>query len=1371
MHGCLVLAAWCSAFFVFLRRAVWQLWLSGLLLSACSLHDERVETELRGASLGQPEANEVSSSSLTLIAAPKPVSQYELAGCLGYAVTNTLLGSKLVTMDLRNESSTALGTAYLTYNLTGLAADPRTRKLYAVDATSLYQVDPETAQVSRIGLVNLLLGPLKGLEFGHDGQLYSFAALGGLTRIDTATGKGTKVFNSLLPSLLAMDAFAFSADGSRIYVALLDRLYTINPASGEATLLPGRLPVRVSAMHAREDGRLILVPKQAVSFGYELVLFDPASSVWKTVTTYPVIPKDQLACGGFNAFTWPRACGSITSGGRAPLIKNVALSQTSVCVGDTVSVTVTALHPERAGEPAQVTVNALPGHQHKVQLTTAGDNPIDVNAQTADGYVDSRTVRVEAHSCSQALRPPTLRITNNVFVQDGADLTILNTQDYSASASYAWAFGDGQTLNGSAPHAQHSYALSLNADKRFQVFEVSVTVTDGGRTASTTKTLALWNSYVIDRDDHRTLRPPMFAAREFEEESGSLTVDYGLVNLESHPLQITRKYLEYLPCNEADGAQITPMQGVSITVPSQSFYAGTERMALASLPPNACKVGLHLRGVDGDKVIQVDSYLRVPSRTGWRRVTSPAMLTLTKRIRDNLWVPEDQNIRGVDLRRLVLEGRIGKAELDAAYADMGALPQVAGDTCRPGAVHPTNPNMTCQRTEQMETTRQWEIVNARKGDLLLVAGCGIVAAAIRQVQPQQFYTHEGIMTKNRVELAEVTVFEDRFAEEEYLDGLVGARGTKREVLKFGEPGALKASVHRAFNGIQASDGDGHDYILNDYAIEPRQCAGDVASIRAKVVKPPIETDGLVRSKLIAAADKALELIDERPHYRLFAFSEGSLPWLESYKHEGRPAAISSVFLWWALKRAEWDNGIDIPLEGCSLDRSGSLPRWKCSPGDIEPGEFRRTGAEVDSQSWDGVYLYRGDERRQGLEAIRTYVKRGTYEEYGWLAKFSGADAAFSSRVVNCFGYDLCAESEPCSECESPSCCTPQELQQNPANTPPPRCIEACNQYDDLIFRGATEGRTSSPDDFLKWDKPAGSLLALENENGVYGSSEYLDIDDIEMRDVYEWKLSDGFGAVSGHVIFEEGACESDGDCAMGSCVSGMCQWPADAVQVEVIGGDNDTAVTDAAGFFEFSAARAGIYELNAYVQRDFGDGIHPYAGTRPIFVPNQGSAADQDIVLRRQADPKERELTLSGSIELIDCDCATRNETKTHNFSVSCRVTPSVPVASLDKKRSELCNDETGVELDGECVLNTSDNSVRVSLWAGLYEGRTYSCGGDELEASTSMTFDVPADATTPFDVGRLLHKDWCVYAVIPVRCDDKAFFSKMKLVNRIAPF
>ncbi|MFM2419032.1 MAG: hypothetical protein RL385_3755 [Pseudomonadota bacterium] len=76
---------------------------------------------------------------------------------------------------------------------------------------------------------------------------------------------------------------------------------------------------------------------------------------------------------------------------------------------------------------------------------------------------------------------------------------------------------------------------------------------------------------------------------------------------------------------------------------------------------------------------------------------------------------------------------------------------------------------------------------------------------------------------------------------------------------------------------------------------------------------------------------------------------------------------------------------------------------------------------------------------------------------------------------------------------------------------------------------------------------------------------------------------------------------------------------------------------------------------------------------------------------------------------------------------------------------------------------------MRVTLNAYFYEGREQSCGGNELEANhQDLVLDVPAGSSTIPSSSRLEHDEWCYYRLWAQRCDDKAFFSDMRIVNEV---
>jgi hypothetical protein len=304
--------------------------------------------------------------------------------------------------------------------------------------------------------------------------------------------------------------------------------------------------------------------------------------------------------------------------------------------------------------------------------------------------------------------------------------------------------------------------------------------------------------------------------------------------------------------------------------------------------------------------------------------------------------------------------------------------------------------------------------------------------------------------------------------------------------------------------------------------------------------------------------------------------------------------------------------------------------------------------------------------------------------------------------------------------------------------------------------------------------PAGSLNAEPTENGVYGSTELLDLDDVRYRNLFTWQPAQGQASVSGHVFFTEHlACAPTGEFSCppgGLCINDICLFPATDVQVQIIGGDNNTVLTDDEGVYSFPSVRGGTYDVNAYSQRDFVGELFPYGATlEQVVVPDHGSLTDLDLILTRQAQTRDRLVTLKGEVHLEDCDCLSKDEARTYTVELSCRVDDINPNDKLEQK---YCADEVGLEIHGDCALQ-DDNSVHVLLSGALYESVSGSCGATDKEDGFStdpdMPIVVPPDGmkSTPFSHSRLINKTRCAFH----QCDDKAFFRDMSFYNRIAAF
>src|SRR5690606_38476080 len=177
-----------------------------------------------------------------------------------------------------------------------------------------------------------------------------------------------------------------------------------------------------------------------------------------------------------------------------------------------------------------------------------------------------------------------------------------------------------------------------------------------------------------------------------------------------------------------------------------------------------------------------------------------------------------------------------------------------GDECDPSNL-PDNvsPGLTCQPTDDEFLREEPFVANAEKGDLLLVANCGMIGGLLRAIDPPQFYSHEAIMTKNFYELRHSTSAEDRYKDWPNDPGIftgdAPTDGIMEHAMRFGwmgsgyPPGApdgfdMLQTVDQAFNGVELRDPDNN---LNTYRIDTlstaiARCKGDPKVSPMLVVK-------------------------------------------------------------------------------------------------------------------------------------------------------------------------------------------------------------------------------------------------------------------------------------------------------------------------------------------------------------------------------------------------------------------------------------------------------------------------------------------------------------------------------------------------------
>jgi hypothetical protein len=395
----------------------------------------------------------------------------------------------------------------------------------------------------------------------------------------------------------------------------------------------------------------------------------------------------------------------------------------------------------------------------------------------------------------------------------------------------------------------------------------------------------------------------------------------------------------------------------------------------------------------------------------------------------------------------------------------GDPPPRAGLLCRPAFIE-----------QNGVPAEEWEfdsaqILNARKGDALLSAGCGPIGNLLRRVDPPQDYSHSGIMSKDRYEVRHSTSADDRYAD--YGVGSEpGSDGIRLDVLKFGWPGTITQDILKAYEGDFIADPEsGKAYLLESFNRKAEKCDDDTDLAPATVLKPPPDTEvdaaTSPRPMLNAAADAALAT---QGHYRFFGYSQpaqaitspapGSAGWAT-----GTVGTVCSALIWKAMGDA------GFTLEG----------------GVLEPHDDDRE-AEIDADTPDGLYLYRPEERLAAGEWLYQYTYDSVNEDAGTFGTLlTDAPDDVASQLLNCFAHDWCGPENP------PAVCGDDE-----ENAKDSSCWQ----------EHPGKGHAVAPDDLMSWDAPPAGPYG-HREDLVYQAGRYVR--------VYRWGPADGAGTLFGTV--------------------------------------------------------------------------------------------------------------------------------------------------------------------------------------------------------------------------------------------------------------
>lgn len=438
------------------------------------------------------------------------------------------------------------------------------------------------------------------------------------------------------------------------------------------------------------------------------------------------------------------------------------LSSKRVCVNEPIRVSVDAL-PAAPGADVHVAIAGTPTTQRTLQFKGApGLRQIPI-AISSSGQVETEIVEVEIVDCDEQYLSIGVALALDVpgaveFVVADADGA---TPSLPAGGTYRWTFGDGGTQLTPYPALSHGYPVATSTDGLVRSFQVAVELIDasGEVLASGARSVDLINDAAMDRAAG-VLRPRATVVNAPERlPSGDYSARLHIDNVEAEEMSLNELWLEPLPCSETDTPPPSQVTAVAVTVPANTTEIVDVEIDAALVGSGVCAVAVSYVGSVGSVTAQASAYLELHA-TDEEVLSDPATAEALTFALDHGLVSEPDTVTDTELLRLARQGRlpIAEAELDftSAPAPAAATDDVIGLACVPGDA-PPRPGVTCQAVRDAAGNFSYvrsraQVVNARKGDTLLSAGCSPITGLLKRVDPPQFFEHVGIMSKDRTEV-------------------------------------------------------------------------------------------------------------------------------------------------------------------------------------------------------------------------------------------------------------------------------------------------------------------------------------------------------------------------------------------------------------------------------------------------------------------------------------------------------------------------------------------------------------------------------------------------------------------------------------------
>lgn len=388
--------------------------------------------------------------------------------------------------------------------------------------------------------------------------------------------------------------------------------------------------------------------------------------------------------------------------------------------------------------------------------------------------------------------------------------------------------------------------------------------------------------------------------------------------------------------------------------------------------------------------------------------------------------------------------------------------------------------LVCQLTDEVidvPMPARW--MNARKGDVILSpGGDGIIGGLMLNVNPPQWYSHCGIMTRNYDEITHSTGSQERLLD--HLRG-DGADGFEPKALKYLWPGAVTQTVEHSMDGEPFPDPERPEKTYMVSSFDPHTVGvthnDRMVMIPPLVLKPdPTQETAEVRAALHAIASDARASagrpgVKSKYHYRWYCYTKpeigsGPAAGAEAGWAQGTRPTVCSSFVWLHAK-----------ARGAKLESDAEF----VAQADLEPDDVAK-GARVRPTTRDGLYTYGKTERLHAGEWLYDTIYNMAYDKAGWLGNIlTNAADDLANQFLNAFEND------------------------------------DDDGTDSEAWRQTKDANAVSPDDMLWWDGPANGGLYGYAEPALYREPR------IERYQVSRWKKVLTRGTLHGRVLTDQGA--------------------------------------------------------------------------------------------------------------------------------------------------------------------------------------------------------------------------------------------------------